>query len=259
MVAYWVIIGCVAVPLLLWQIFNPRGMWETTQAWKYRNPEANEPSDEAHGVAQAGAIFGLVILIGGGLILTNLASDTASKPSASKSSSAASSSTKRPPVYETKSERQRKEVGPGTIIGYDHPSELTLRLAVPGARTATLLGGCSTVTGVYEHSNAIVISVTRWEESDSEGVYRYHCNDDTARPRLVRRTLKEPLADRPILTAATIGDPKAYGLAPGPETRPVPLKENPEPGVQQPLTWVSIDPAWVSVPLVAGMDSVSRY
>ncbi|QGP90565.1 hypothetical protein GKZ92_22860 (plasmid) [Gordonia sp. 135] len=259
MVAYWVIIGCIAVPLLLWQIFNPRGMWEATQAWKYRNPEANEPSDEAHGVAQAGAIFGLVILIGGGLILTNLANDTASKPSASTSSSAASSSTKRPPPYEPK--YQRREVGPGTIIGYDHPSELTLRLAVPGARTATILGGCSTVTGVYEHSNAIVISVTRWEESDSEGVYRYHCNDkDTAvRPRLVRRELKEPLGDRPILTAAVIEDPKAHGLTPGPEIRPVPLKENPRPGVQQPLTWVQIDPTWVPVPLVTGMDTVRQY
>ncbi|TSD93098.1 hypothetical protein FOV72_20835 [Gordonia rubripertincta] len=256
MVAYWVIIGCVAVPLLLWQIFDPRGMWQATQAWKYRNPEANEPSDEAHGFTQAGAVFGVVVLIVAGLMLTGLDNADSSRTSASKSSSASSS--KRPPLYETKSER--REVGPGTIIGYDHPSELTLRLVVLNTRSLSIDGGCSSVTGVYEHSNAIVVSVTRWEDSDREGVYRHRCTDEfPGKPTVVRRSLKEPLGDRPILTAATTGDAKAHGLAPGPEIRPVPLKENPRPGVQQPLTWVSIDPAWVPVPLIAGVNSVSRY
>ncbi|MCK8616376.1 hypothetical protein [Gordonia sp. C13] len=257
MVAYWVIIGCVAAPLLLWQIVDPRGWWGVTQSWKYRNPEANEPSAEAHGVAQVGAIFVLVVLIVGGLMLTGLDNTRSSKSSSSTASASASSSTKRPPLYESKYER--REVGPGTIIGYDHPSELTVRLVVSGARSATILGGCSTVTGVYEHSNAIVVSVTRWEESDSEGVYRYRCGDEVpGKARLVRRSLKEPLGDRPILTAASIGDARAHGLALGPEIRPVPLRENPEPGVQRPLTWVPIDPAWVPVPLLAGVDRLSR-
>ena len=32
------------VPMLLWGAIDPRGMWEATSAWQFRDPEANEPS-----------------------------------------------------------------------------------------------------------------------------------------------------------------------------------------------------------------------
>ncbi|MEV0670691.1 DUF6199 family natural product biosynthesis protein [Mycobacterium sp. NPDC050441] len=36
----------------------PRRIWWATQSWKFRHPEANEPSDTAYGMTQAGgALF----------------------------------------------------------------------------------------------------------------------------------------------------------------------------------------------------------
>ena len=37
----------VLIPMLLWGAIDPRGMWEVTSAWQFRDPEANEPSDDA--------------------------------------------------------------------------------------------------------------------------------------------------------------------------------------------------------------------
>ena len=35
------------LPFLLWNIIDPRGMWEKLSSWQFRDPEANEPSDAA--------------------------------------------------------------------------------------------------------------------------------------------------------------------------------------------------------------------
>ena len=35
----------VIIPMLLWSVIDPRGVWEVTSSWQFRDPEANEPSD----------------------------------------------------------------------------------------------------------------------------------------------------------------------------------------------------------------------
>ncbi len=51
---------------------SPSGIWWATESWKFRNPEANEPSEIAYGMTRAG---GLVLIIGalviGGIIISD--------------------------------------------------------------------------------------------------------------------------------------------------------------------------------------------
>ncbi|WP_336470697.1 DUF6199 family natural product biosynthesis protein [Mycolicibacterium peregrinum] len=43
----------------------PRGIWWATQSWKFRNPEANEPSDTAYGMTRVGGVSGRQTPAGG--------------------------------------------------------------------------------------------------------------------------------------------------------------------------------------------------
>ena len=53
------------VPMLLWGAIDPRGMWEATSAWQFRDPEANEPSDGAFAFQRLAAIVALLVMVGG--------------------------------------------------------------------------------------------------------------------------------------------------------------------------------------------------
>ena len=53
------------VPMLLWGVIDPRGMWEATSAWQFRDPEANEPSDGAFAFQRLAAIVALLMMVGG--------------------------------------------------------------------------------------------------------------------------------------------------------------------------------------------------
>ncbi|MBU9764000.1 hypothetical protein FR943_09115 [Mycobacterium sp. TNTM28] len=48
----------------------PRHIWWVTQSWKFRNPEANEPSDVAYGMTRVAGVFVIVLalFIGGAII-----------------------------------------------------------------------------------------------------------------------------------------------------------------------------------------------
>ncbi|WP_066903548.1 DUF6199 family natural product biosynthesis protein [Mycolicibacterium houstonense] len=52
----------------------PRRLWWVTESWKFKNPEANEPSDTVYGLTRAGGV-GLVIValfLGGSIISDDL-------------------------------------------------------------------------------------------------------------------------------------------------------------------------------------------
>jgi hypothetical protein len=55
---FFVLIG---VPIGLFMLLRPRKMWWLFDSWKYKNPEANEPSDAAYAMT---AFSGLAIIIG---------------------------------------------------------------------------------------------------------------------------------------------------------------------------------------------------
>ncbi|MDO5063680.1 MAG: hypothetical protein Q4E00_01635 [Actinomyces bowdenii] len=51
----------------LWSIFDPRGMWRATESWKFRNPEANEPSEASFALSRITgviSVIGVLIFIG---------------------------------------------------------------------------------------------------------------------------------------------------------------------------------------------------
>ncbi|MFT9852411.1 DUF6199 family natural product biosynthesis protein, partial [Mycobacteroides abscessus subsp. abscessus] len=56
-------LGLIVVPFLLWSIFDPKSQWQVLSSWKYRNPEANEPSEAAYAMMRIGGAVGLVVLV----------------------------------------------------------------------------------------------------------------------------------------------------------------------------------------------------
>ncbi|MFV8308663.1 DUF6199 family natural product biosynthesis protein [Mycobacteroides chelonae] len=57
------LLGLVVVPFLLWSILDPKSQWQALSSWKYRNPEANEPSETAYAMTRIGGVVGLVVLV----------------------------------------------------------------------------------------------------------------------------------------------------------------------------------------------------
>lgn len=53
----------------IWPSVNPQGMWWTLSAWRYRDPDANEPSDELYFVYRTGAVVSLVASSALGIVL----------------------------------------------------------------------------------------------------------------------------------------------------------------------------------------------
>ncbi len=49
----------IGIPIGTLMLVKPRQMWWATKSWKYKNPDANEPSDAAYGMS---AIGGFVIV-----------------------------------------------------------------------------------------------------------------------------------------------------------------------------------------------------
>src|SRR5688500_2867417 len=58
----WALIAVGGIFMVI-AFMNPRSLWRSTAAWQYRNPDANEPSDDAYSMKRAGwAITGLVVI-----------------------------------------------------------------------------------------------------------------------------------------------------------------------------------------------------
>ena len=55
------------LPFLLWNIIDPRGMWEKLSSWQFRDPEANEPSDAAFDMQRLISLISLSVLVVGSL------------------------------------------------------------------------------------------------------------------------------------------------------------------------------------------------
>ncbi|MEZ5210656.1 DUF6199 family natural product biosynthesis protein [Gordonia sp. (in: high G+C Gram-positive bacteria)] len=250
---FFILVLFIAVPLALWGIIDPKGAWRATESWKFKNPDANEPSEAAYAMSRIGGVFALVMLVIGGVMLYNVSRDASSRRADSTSPGTV-------PSYQSPEIRSlHKDLGAGTLVGYRYPSELTLEFVVldSGRRSGFPAPSCDTGVSVYEHTNAIVVEVTRsahvttWsDEADVQPQLEHACDGVVEKPSTIRRQFDKPLGGRPILTAAPMVDPATVGLAYA--GRPAqPLEEVAKPGVKQPLRPVTIDPAWQPVPLLA--------
>lgn len=59
-VALAIIILLIGLPIGLFMLLKPRALWWTFQSWRYKNPEANEPSDAAYAMS---AFSGLIVIV----------------------------------------------------------------------------------------------------------------------------------------------------------------------------------------------------
>lgn len=53
--------GVVITLLALWPLLGPRSVWLITESWRYRNPDAVEPSDIAYMLTRIGGGLGVVV------------------------------------------------------------------------------------------------------------------------------------------------------------------------------------------------------
>ena len=75
------------LPFLLWNIIDPRGMWEKLSSWQFRDPEANEPSDAAFDMQRLISLISLSVLVVGSLGLFSVvhrSADARSTPSSTR-------------------------------------------------------------------------------------------------------------------------------------------------------------------------------
>ncbi|WP_051571052.1 DUF6199 family natural product biosynthesis protein [Cryptosporangium arvum] len=55
--------GTVLVALALWAVIAPRQQWWLLTAWRYRDPDANEPSDLAYHLTRAAGVGTIVVVL----------------------------------------------------------------------------------------------------------------------------------------------------------------------------------------------------
>ncbi|HZC27197.1 MAG TPA: hypothetical protein VE287_09230 [Actinopolymorphaceae bacterium] len=59
-----------------WELVNPRSMWLTLEAWKYKRPEANEPSDAEFVLRRILGFVGLVVVVVFWILLRHVQQDS---------------------------------------------------------------------------------------------------------------------------------------------------------------------------------------
>ena len=50
----------LAAVFALWGLISPEGMWNATQSWRFKDPEANRPSEAQHAMTRVGSGICLV-------------------------------------------------------------------------------------------------------------------------------------------------------------------------------------------------------
>ena len=108
----FVVLILIAVPFSIWAIVSPKGMWWATTAWKFRDPDANEPSDSSYTLTRISGIVAIVALaVMGGIALAAQRDNN----ERADQQAAAESSRKNPPKFDAP---PAEDLGPLPVIGY---------------------------------------------------------------------------------------------------------------------------------------------
>lgn len=139
--ALGIMVLLIGVPVGAWLFRNPDKLWWATESWKYKNPEANEPSEAAYGMSSLTGILVIVVsVIVALLAFTNGSSngdDTPARP--------ATTTTKRTPPPRAGLTSRPQSRGALPIVGYRLAREggatfLDMSYLVP-AGSAPVAGG----------------------------------------------------------------------------------------------------------------------
>lgn len=61
--------GLLLIAFALWTVIAPRQQWQVLNAWRYRDPDANEPSDLSYHLGRAAGIGTIVLVLVLGFII----------------------------------------------------------------------------------------------------------------------------------------------------------------------------------------------
>lgn len=64
----------IAAGMCLWGIISPMGMWRTTAAWRYADPEAHRPSNSQNVATRVGSVVALICIVIAFPLLSSLSS-----------------------------------------------------------------------------------------------------------------------------------------------------------------------------------------
>jgi hypothetical protein len=113
-VALGILVLLIGIPIGVWLFRNPDKLWWATESWKYKNPEANEPSETAYGMSSLSGVLVIVASIVVALLaFTNGSSNDDDAPP----QSATTTTTRNPPARTGSSSRPQYR-GALPIVGY---------------------------------------------------------------------------------------------------------------------------------------------
>ena len=67
--------GLLLIAFALWTVIAPRQQWQVLNAWRYRDPDANEPSDLSYNLGRAAGVGTIVLVLVVGFIIARPGGD----------------------------------------------------------------------------------------------------------------------------------------------------------------------------------------
>ncbi|MBL7255417.1 DUF6199 family natural product biosynthesis protein [Paractinoplanes lichenicola] len=155
--------GALLIAFALWTVIAPRQQWQLLNAWRYRDPDANEPSDLSYNMGRAAGVGTIVLVLVLGSVLIRSSHhperDAAEAREAFFGTSSAKLTAAPPPGstgtpvaiwrYATPSEKLLAGLGPvpdaDLLIAVDgafRPDAMTVD-ETPSQVTVTLRGACT--------------------------------------------------------------------------------------------------------------------
>ncbi|MDO3636833.1 DUF6199 family natural product biosynthesis protein [Mycolicibacterium arseniciresistens] len=226
-----IVVMLIGVPIGLFMLLQPRKMWWLFESWKFRNPEANEPSDAAYLMTALGGLGVIAAVVFGGIMFWSADSDyknliaqqEADKQARADRQAAIDAYVAPPP----------ENRGPLPVIGYtvrQTPRGEFYDLYYLAPRDTFPASGkyiddrdlwdCLHSVGVRNtETNALQLNPgLAWapERPPSEGAYDKCTADRVAEPgfSIARQFFKRPDPAAPIVTDSAIVDVKGEILAP---------------------------------------------
>ncbi|MCY1145047.1 hypothetical protein OWR29_44210 [Actinoplanes sp. Pm04-4] len=201
--------GLALIAFALWTVIAPRHQWLTLNAWRYRDPDANEPSDLSYNLGRAAGVgtILLVVILGGYLIRANATQRDADDIRQAREQRFGTTHVELTPLPATSSAAAGgSSTGPLAVWRYatidkanpfdlNVPTGANLLIAVDGAYRVDALN-------VQESTQQVTVTLT-----GSCTQAKILCDADRTSPvppvRLYPVTLTAPLGDRPLIDQST--------------------------------------------------------
>ncbi|MBM2615578.1 hypothetical protein JIG36_08370 [Actinoplanes sp. LDG1-06] len=198
--------GALLIALSLWTIIAPRQQWQLLNAWRYRDPDANEPSDLSYNLGRVAGVITIVIVVVFAVVL--IRDENSPERDAAKAREA------REQIFGISSARLTTPPPPGT----SGTPVAVWRWATPSEKFLTDLGEVPVgtdvliaVDGAYR-ADAMTVAETPTEVTvtlrgtctQAELLCDMEKRTNAVPPiQLIPLDLKDPLGSRPVIDGST--------------------------------------------------------